>query len=87
VTSRDDQKKTASPGRGPSYPIFDLAEAVSRIRKFYDEEGKAAAPPASAVRHWGFSEKSNTVFCARKEVATLVDCLLADWRSTFFYTR
>jgi hypothetical protein len=58
VTSRDDQKKTASPGRGPSYPIFDLAEAVSRIRKFYDEEGKAAAPPSSAVRHWGFSEKS-----------------------------
>jgi len=60
---------SSSSGRGPSYPILDLQDAVSRIKKFYEEEGKAAAPPASAVRHWGYSEKSSG---GRQTISTLL---------------
>src|ERR1700752_833122 len=49
----------AAAGRGPSYPVVSLQEAIARIKRVYEEEGKALAPTGSAVKHWGFSEKSS----------------------------
>jgi len=62
-------KGEASSGRGQSYPFIDLQEAVQRARKFYEEEGKAPAAVAAAVRHWGYSDKSSG---GRQTVATLL---------------
>lgn len=45
--------------RSPSFPFIDLETAVQRAEQFYRAEGKAAAPPGVAVRHWDYSEKSS----------------------------
>lgn len=45
--------------RSPSFPFIDLETAIERTKQFYDQEGKAAAPPTVAVRHWGYSAKSS----------------------------
>jgi hypothetical protein len=46
-------------GRGISYPFLSLVDSVDRAQKFYDIERKNAAPVSSAVKHWGYSEKSS----------------------------
>ena len=46
-------------GRGISYPFLGLQEAVERAQKFYEVERKNAAPASTAVKHWGYSEKSS----------------------------
>jgi hypothetical protein len=65
----ESSKQSSSSGRGPSYPFINLQEAILRISKFYAEEGKAPAPMASAVKHWGYSEKSSG---GRQTVSTLL---------------
>jgi hypothetical protein len=68
-----EKSETPKPGaaqtRGTSYPFIDLQEAVTRARKFYDEEGKAPAAVAAAVKHWGYSDKSSG---GRQTVSTLL---------------
>lgn len=56
-------------GRGPSYPFIPLQEAIARARKFFDAEGKNAAPVAAAVEHWGYAAKSSG---GRQTVAALL---------------
>ena len=45
--------------RSPSFPFINLEDAIDRAKQFYDQEGKAAAPPSVAVQHWGYSAKSS----------------------------
>jgi hypothetical protein len=45
--------------RGPTSPFISLQEAVARAQKLYNEEGRAPAAAATAVKHWGYSEKSS----------------------------
>jgi hypothetical protein len=61
--------KTSTGGRGPSYPFISLQEAIARARKFFDAEGKNAAPVAAAVEHWGYAAKSSG---GRQTVAALL---------------
>lgn len=46
-------------GRGASYPFIDLRVAVDRAKVFFEKEGRAGAPIAAAVDHWGYGEKSS----------------------------
>ncbi len=41
--------------RSPGYPTVGLREAVDRVRKLYDTDGKAGAPVDVAAKHIGFS--------------------------------
>ncbi len=41
--------------RSPNYPTVGLKEAVERVRKFYDVDGKAGAPSKVAAVHIGFA--------------------------------
>jgi hypothetical protein len=45
-------------GRGVSYPFFGLEEAIEKARAFHKEERKSSAPVASAIKHFGYAEKS-----------------------------
>ena len=56
-------------GRGASYPSLTLREAVGKLKKFWVEEKKAAVPVSSAVKHWGYGEKSSG---GRQAVSTLL---------------
>ncbi len=42
--------------RSPSYPTVGLREAVERLRKLYEKDGKAGAPAALAAIHIGFGK-------------------------------
>jgi hypothetical protein len=42
--------------RSPAYPTIGLKEAVQRVAKLYEEDGKAGAPPEIAAVHIGFSK-------------------------------
>jgi hypothetical protein len=57
--NRSANKQPTASVRGVSYPFIDLQEAVARAQKFYDIERKNAAPIATAVKHWGYSDKSS----------------------------
>ncbi|HEY4146647.1 hypothetical protein [Pinirhizobacter sp.] len=67
--SEDQSKGSTGASRGPSFPYIDLEEAVGRVRKFFKSEGRAPVPVSSAVKTWGYSEKSSG---GRQTVATLV---------------
>ena len=41
--------------RSPNYPAASLRDAVERVRKLYETDGKAGAPPNLAVVHIGFA--------------------------------
>ena len=41
--------------RSPNYPAVGLREAVERVRKLYEKDGKAGAPPEIAAKHIGYS--------------------------------
>lgn len=56
-------------GRGVSYPVMGLEEALEKARAFHREERKSAAPVASAIKHFGYSETSSG---GRQVVATLI---------------
>jgi len=62
-------KAVAGASRGPSFPYIDLGEAVARTRKFFKTEGRAPVPVSSAVKTWGYSEKSSG---GRQTIATLL---------------
>jgi len=40
--------------RSPNYPAVSLKEAVERVRKLWEADGKAGAPAAIAAKHIGF---------------------------------
>lgn len=42
--------------RSPNYPMVGLREAVDRLRRFYEKDGKAGAPPKIAATHIGFTK-------------------------------
>ncbi|OGA57275.1 MAG: hypothetical protein A2710_24470 [Burkholderiales bacterium RIFCSPHIGHO2_01_FULL_64_960] len=56
-------------GRGVSYPVIGLEDAIEKARTFHREERKSAAPVASAIKHFGYSESSSG---GRQTVATLI---------------
>ena len=41
--------------RSPNYPAVGLREAVERVRKLYETDGRAGAPPEIAAKHIGYS--------------------------------
>jgi hypothetical protein len=43
--------------RSPNYPTVGLENAVERLTKLYQADGRAGAPVESAVKHIGFSSK------------------------------
>jgi hypothetical protein len=45
--------------RSPAYPGISLGHAIERARVFYDKERRSAAPVATVVKHWGFSNPNN----------------------------
>lgn len=45
--------------RSPNYPFIPLDVALERARVIWREEGKNPVAPATAVSHWGYSEKSS----------------------------
>src|SRR5271170_7642360 len=42
--------------RSPNYPTVGLREAVARVRKLYEADGKAGAPAELAAVHIGFAK-------------------------------
>jgi hypothetical protein len=55
--------------RSPNYPAVGLREAVERVRKLYNEDGRAGAPPKIAAVHIGFKAahgQANSVLAALK---------------------
>ena len=51
ATEEREQKKRQ---RSPNYPAVGLREAVERVGKLYELDGKAGAPPEIAAKHIGF---------------------------------
>lgn len=52
--------KPARQGRSPAYPAISLQSALARAEDFRKQEGRHSAPPTSAYKAWGLSEKGNT---------------------------
>lgn len=46
--------------RSPNYPSISLRDAVERIQKLYQADGRAGSPMESAVRHFGFNRPHGT---------------------------
>ncbi len=40
--------------RSPNFPAFGLKEAVAKVEKLYEKEGKSRTDPATAVKAWGY---------------------------------
>lgn len=47
-------------GRGVSYPFIGLKDSIEKARAFHKEERKSSAPVASAIKHFGYAEKSGS---------------------------
>jgi hypothetical protein len=54
-TEVSDEIKKKERQRSPNYPAVGLREAVERVRKLYETDGKAGAPPEIAAKHIGYS--------------------------------
>ncbi|MFZ1388455.1 MAG: hypothetical protein WBP46_16500 [Thiolinea sp.] len=50
----------SSHGRGISYPFVNLETAIEKAKIFYAQERKSAVPVVSAMKHFGYSEKSGS---------------------------
>ena len=48
--------------RSPNYPTVGLREAVDRVKKLYEADGKAGAPDKVAVLHIGFTSAHGQAF-------------------------
>ena len=71
-----DQAKKAR-HRSPNYPTVGLRSAIERVRKLYENDGKAGAPPELAAKHIGFSSahgEAHSVLAALKKFG-LVDAV------------
>lgn len=56
--------------RSPGYPTVSLMEAVERVGKLYDADGKAGAPIETALKHIGFAKahgQAHSVLSALKK--------------------
>jgi hypothetical protein len=63
--------------RSPAYPTISLREAVDRLRKFYEADGKVGAPPEVAVKHMGYSTAHGaamSALAALKKFGLVADC-------------
>lgn len=45
--------------RSPAFPFITLERALERVRQFYGEEKRGAAPLSRAVMHWNYSPGSS----------------------------
>jgi hypothetical protein len=62
--------------RSPNYPAVGLREAVERVRKLIQVDGKAGAPPQIAAKHIGYSSahgQAMSVIAALKKFGLVVD--------------
>ena len=60
--------------RSPNYPTVGLREAVTRVRKLYEADGKAGAPAELAAVHIGFAKphgQAMSVLAALKKFGLL----------------
>src|ERR1700683_108438 len=51
-------KESKTRDRSPSYPSIGLREAIERVRRLYESDGKAGAPMEAAFRSIGFGGKN-----------------------------
>ncbi|HYL35215.1 MAG TPA: hypothetical protein VEV17_04825 [Bryobacteraceae bacterium] len=62
--------------RSPNYPTVGLREAVTRVRKLYEADGKAGAPAELAAVHIGFAKphgQAMSVLAALKKFGLVSD--------------
>lgn len=62
--------------RSPNYPAVGLREAVERVRKLIQTDGKAGAPPEIAAKHIGYSSahgQAMSVVAALKKFNLVAD--------------
>jgi hypothetical protein len=62
--------------RSPNYPAVGLREAVERVRKLIQIDGKAGAPPEIAAKHIGYSSahgQAMSVVAALKKFGLVFD--------------
>ena len=62
--------------RSPNYPAVGLREAVERVRKLIEADGKAGAPPEIAAKHIGYSSahgQAMSVVAALKKFNLVAD--------------
>ena len=53
-----EKKEGKTRDRSPSYPAVGLREAIERVRRLYESDGKAGAPMEAAFRSIGFGGKN-----------------------------
>lgn len=56
--SMEDQESRKK-DRSPNFPFISLETAIDRVRAFYAEERRGAAPVARAAKHWRYSPSSS----------------------------
>jgi len=77
MTTREPKDATDSKKprhRSPNYPTVGLREAVTRVRKLYEADGKAGAPSELAAVHIGFAKphgQAMSVLAALKKFGLL----------------
>src|ERR1035437_5092642 len=74
VESIEEGKKERQ--RSPNYPAVGLREAVERVRRLIQADGKAGAPPEIAAKHIGYSSahgQAMTVVAALKKFNLVAD--------------
>jgi phage FluMu protein Com len=59
-----DTKEKKARHRSPNYPAVSLRDAVDRVRKLYEKDGKAGAPPELAAVHIGFASAHGQAMAA-----------------------
>lgn len=62
------KEKARRLGRSPAYPTLPVQKALGQAKALYDQEKEYAAPLASALKAWGYSEKSSG---GRQTLATM----------------
>lgn len=45
---------TGKRSRSPNFPAFGLKEAIAKVEKLYEKEGKSRTDPTTAVKAWDF---------------------------------
>jgi hypothetical protein len=62
--------------RSPNYPAVNLEDAIGRLKRLYDADGRPGAPMATAVKHFGFSGphgQAMTIVSALKKFGLIED--------------
>lgn len=59
ITKQEVNAKRQKQGRSPAYPSVSLKVALGKAKAQYDAEGKYSIPMSSALKAWGYGEKSS----------------------------